>query len=81
MEEEVLVGAQKSGSGGCCCSDYIHDGGIIESLHPIEVRTRIRMQTAQHSTVDVHTNVPEGVIRVVAGMGIRTTGKHDEYRY
>lgn len=81
MEEEVLVGAQKSGSGGFCCFDYVHDGGKIESLHLVEVHTRIRIQTAQHGTVDVHAIVPGGVIRVIDVIGVRATRKYDECHY
>jgi len=81
MEEEVLVGAQKSGCGGDCCSDCVHDVRIIESLHLEEVHTRIRMQTAQHGTVDVHAIVPEGVIRFVLSINVHATRKHDECRY
>ena len=42
---------------------------------------RTRMQTAQHDTTDVHTIMPGGAIRVVAGASIRATRKHDECRY
>lgn len=81
MEEEVFVGAQKSRCDGRCFSDDVHDGGKIKSLHPVEVHTHIRIQTAQHGTVDVNAIVPGGVIRVAVGMGVRATGKHDECRY
>ena len=42
---------------------------------------RTRTQTAQHDTTDVHTIMPGGAIRVVAGASIRATRKHDECRY
>lgn len=43
MEEEVLVGDQKSRCDGRCFSDDVHDGGEIKSLHPVEVHTHIRI--------------------------------------
>lgn len=42
---------------------------------------RTRMQTAQHSTVDVHAIIPGGVIRAIYIMGVRATREHDECHY
>lgn len=81
MEEEVFVGDQKSRCDGRCFSNDVHDGGKIKSLHPVEVHTHIRMQTAQNGTVDVHAIVPGGVIRVIDVMGVRATRKYDECHY
>ena len=77
----MLVGAQKGGCSGRCFSYVGHDSGKIKSLYLVEVPMRTRMQTAQHDTTDVHTIMPGGAIRVVAGASIRATRKHDECRY
>ena len=81
MEEEVLVGTRKGSICGRCFSYFVHDNWESKLLHPVEVHTHIRMQMAQHCTVDVHAIVPGGGIRFVVGMDICATRKHDECHY